>query len=453
MADLSHLTDEQLSVYREMLASKNQPSQPQPKSGTDRMIENIPGSLYKAVTHPTFPGMPVGQGDATHPATFEDFKEKTLPKVIETVKHPLNAIKNSFIDDPVGAGLTAAAMGRGTFPNTAGALEGAVSGGARAAAGEVRPLLSRWSPFMHPAKMIPDLYDSAGNVIRGAKEGAFGPPKPSPFESRAVKTLPSSGGQAFNPKETGIEGTVIPHQATEELDPKLFNKFRDQQTPSVGGRSFDPVNTGITQPPFELTKPGPPMSKPVQKSLNVPNVSNLSDMPVGPTVKPVLPSGRRVPSAAPETLPSKPVTRQATQGPSNPAAPEIASHPVESNSSKVIYDENGKPLSYDDPVNGVNGSDLDIHKKIAQEGIEKRAADSRAKYEDVYQNIIKGNYSPDELRSLSTNPEAKTYLDLKIKDLKHPEGHPKAGHRKYGSGLDPQMVETLAKRLESENAQ
>jgi hypothetical protein len=119
-------------------------------------------------------------------------------------------------------------------------------------------------------------------------------------------------------------------------------------------------------------------------------------------------------------------------------------------------DEQGKPVAYDDPQNPYNGTlgetkestEPDIHDQIAGEGVDKRAADSRAKYEDVYQNVIKGNYTANELRNMG--PEEKTALDLKIKNMKHPEDHPNAGKKKYGTGLNPLVVDSLAKRLESE---
>ena len=90
----------------------------------------------------------------------------------------------------------------------------------------------------------------------------------------------------------------------------------------------------------------------------------------------------------------------------------------------------------------------DIHDQIASAGIAKRAADSRAKYEDVYQNVIKGQYTPEQLRNMT--PELQTEIDMRIKNMKHPEEHPNVGKKKYGTGLNPAVTESLAQRLESE---
>ncbi len=128
------------------------------------------------------------------------------------------------------------------------------------------------------------------------------------------------------------------------------------------------------------------------------SVGSSSTSSQGPTSRPVLPSGRAVPGTVPDIKPKTPTP--------------------------------------------------DIHDQIAMEGLQKRAADSRAKYEDVYQNVIKGQYTPEELRNLT--PEQHTQIDMKIKGMKHPDEHPQAGKKKYGTGLNPAVIDSLANRLEQE---
>ncbi len=153
------------------------------------------------------------------------------------------------------------------------------------------------------------------------------------------------------------------------------------------------------------------------------SVGSSSTSSQGPTSRPVLPSGRAVPggmaTGAPETRAVQPLSQARPQGAETPT---------------------NAPGTF--PTS-------DIHDKIAAEGLQKRAADSRAKYEDVYQNVIKGNYTPEELRNMT--PETQTQIDMKIKGMKHESPHPQAGKKKYGTGLNPAVIESLASRLESES--
>ncbi len=234
-----------------------------------------------------------------------------------------------------------------------------------------------------------------------------------------------------------------------------------------------------------------PISRSPQTISDVPETP---DMPVGPTTKPVLPSGRRVPTAGAETRPVQAVSGKGAQ------ASSVEANAPRPSQRNVIYDENNNPVAYDDPNNPYQGSGTirpvqsrsnaysddgegmkpgteapdrnlpaeerrapkplpsagelheqrtdqyrpsDIHDQVAMEGIQKRAADSRAKYEDVYQNVIKGQYTPEQLRNMT--PELQTELDMKIKNMK------RDGKKKYGTGLNPAVTESLASRLESEN--
>src|ERR1035437_310199 len=130
MADLSQLSDDQLGVYRDMMTKKQSTPVSAPASQPsflNKTISNIPGSLMNAVTHPTFPGMPMGDTTGGKPATFEDFKANTWPKIKNFAQHPIEGIKDTISSDPVGSALTAAALGRGAFPGAAAKVESAIS--------------------------------------------------------------------------------------------------------------------------------------------------------------------------------------------------------------------------------------------------------------------------------------------------------------------------------------
>jgi len=120
MADLSQLSDEQLEVYRDLLVKKSQtnPSDSIPKAKPpdpimaegrmDTAKRSLPGSLLRAVTHPSFPGMPVGQPQTQPGEPLGPTPEK-LGREISSFGHGIMHPE----EDPVGSALNVAALGRG----------------------------------------------------------------------------------------------------------------------------------------------------------------------------------------------------------------------------------------------------------------------------------------------------------------------------------------------------
>lgn len=92
----------------------------------------------------------------THPSDFE-------PKTFDFPP----AIKNLW---PIG--LVDPLVGLSENPTAViSALRGGIPAAAKAAAGEVRPLLSGLSPFRHPFKVLPDLYDAGKNILQAGSKG------------------------------------------------------------------------------------------------------------------------------------------------------------------------------------------------------------------------------------------------------------------------------------------
>lgn len=96
-------------------------------------------------------------------ATYKGFKQD----------HPyLGRVLDSFASDP-GILPMESAVGESLSPlfESGGAIVAGVRGATRAAADQVRPLLSGVNPLEHPLKILPDLYDAGTSVAKGAREG------------------------------------------------------------------------------------------------------------------------------------------------------------------------------------------------------------------------------------------------------------------------------------------
>ena len=388
-----------------------------------------------------------------------DKTKETASGLARPFLHPID----SFESDPVGT----TASWYGAKKLMPGEVPAAIGGASRAAMSQVRPTLDKFS-LWHPLKNVGLGYDAIANTVKGGME-AVHPPENSPFNKFRDVSPPSSGGRSFDPTPTGIEGGNVDQSYKKPLPADAggnFSKYREVTPLHNGGRPIEPTPTNIEGGNTVARTPVARIPSTISDANKTP------DMPVGPTPKPVLASGRRVPNAAPETPPVQAPSAAATQVPTPEPAPQNASRPVTRN---VIHDEQGQPVAYegDAPDHNIpaeegrapktenpmdrpyqemqnrraadaNKEPQDVFDQIAAEGTAKRAADARAKYEDVYQNVIKGNYSPEDLRNLT--PETKTKLDLKIRSGDNLK-------KKYGSGLNPVVTESLAQRLESETPQ
>ena len=275
------------------------------------------------------------------------------------------------------------------------------------------------------------------------------------FEQDPVGTAASwYGAKKLMPSEVGEATSGMGRAAMRQVRPTLDKASIWHPLKNVG-IGYDALKNTV-QGGIDAVRP--PQNSPFNKFREVsPPSSGGTPMSPKPTGFGGSGSGLETPQGEAETRPVQSPTGASTQVPETPTnAPASFSSSYKPVSRKVIMDEQGKPVAYDDPQNPYNGPgtvkesepEPDIHDQIAGEGVDKRAADSREKYEDVYQNVIKGNYTADELRNMG--PEEKTALDLKIKNMKHPEDHPNAGKKKYGTGLNPLVVDSLARRLEAE---
>lgn len=359
-------------------------------------------------------------------------------------------------------------------------------------------------------------------VIKGAYEGgktalsdynAKG--VPSPFNLHPDRTMPSSGGSPFNPRDTGIEGggadlpgpSSIAHES--DIPGGQSGSIKKQALKSVPTRNVSSKgnNNVIGGDPGDLSPSAANDTSTDLPGGQNPNIGSIKKQMMkrvsglGKDTRGSVNLGRFGGSGSgePATVPVAEAPTRPVQSPSEAGTslPESAQAPSTRN---VIYDEQNKPVAYDDPDNPYSGSgtikpvtrtsnaysdqsegmipgteapdhnmpqeeartpkplpsaaDLheqrtdafrpkDVHDQIAMEGLQKRAADSRAKYEDVYNNVIKGQYSPDDLRNMT--PELQTQIDMKIKNMKGD-----AGKKKYGTGLNPAVTESLAQRLEAE---
>lgn len=490
MADLSKLSDEQLATYRDMLAKRSTPTEP---SRLDKTISNIPSSLIRTVTNPYGEGAPMPARENYNRGEYPEQFQDVYPKVKKFFEHPvdntISAVKDQFTENPVGTGLGAAALVRGAAPEFAGNVDKAVTGGMSAAGRQVRPVLDKFS-LWHPFKNIGLLSDAAKNTIQGSRD-AVNPPVTSPFDVRPMRTLPSSGGMPFNPKsvEGGGGENLSPLANIDDLpnpgetgSPKLSKQLL-KKTSSKETRSVTrPGNVGsgeINTPPSASTDIQYPNGmNPTFRKLRDLGKDTSGQFQGHPKVW--ARGLRELAGSEAETQQVRPVTRQGGYVPEAAANEPGAS---QQNVRPVIRDENGVPLMYSDtkapdinqpaqeirPVKKTNPIDKpyegierrraqdegknpdDIFTKIANEGLAKRAADAKAKYEDIYNTHIKGQMSPDQVRSLATDPEARTQFDLKVKAMKHPEGHAKAGQKKYSSGINPDVIDHLASRLEAES--
>lgn len=474
MADLSKLSDEQLAVYRDLIAKRA----PQPATNTEKAISNIPSDLMRTVARPYGEGAPGNAQEnyqrGEYPKQFSDY----IPEIKKFAQHPIdytvNAAKENLINRPIQSTMGVLALLRGAAPEAGANVDRALTGVGKGIVNNTRPVLDKFS-LWHPLRNIGTMYDAGKNVAQSARD-EMNPPVTSPFDIRQVRSNPSSGGVAANPQPTNIEGTVtdarpsniedLPTPAKENQTKKTVNNLKNQlnkftkdtrgsvnlgrfggsgsglETPvnAAETRAVQPVNAGRGQVPEVPTNVPSAFKRNVifdEKSEPV-----AYDDPENPyqgpgTIRPVNSPMRRA---------SDQLMRPGTEAPDvNMPAQEI--RPVKSSSPiDKPYEQMQRRRESDQ---GANPDD--VFTKLAQEGLEKRKADAKAKYDDVYNNVIKGQYTPEQIRTSATDPELKTQLDMKVKSLKHPEGHVKSGKAKYSSGLNPDVIEHLASRLEAEN--
>lgn len=440
MADLSQLSDSELKVYHDMLVQKQIPPNPsdsipkskppipsalQRKPYLQELGSNIGPSVLRSVMS-TASGPQMGGNVNRDSQGHVDLNADIRP-LLNIIKHPID----SFRDDPVQTTNTFTGVAQGVKDLAQNTSAGPViSGAARGARNSaMEPMSARGFGRYLPVP-VP-------KAIAGGIEGEI-------------------IGRHFGiPKTGAVIGTVAPAvKGAYEGGKEALAEYNSNQP---GGSNYqNPIIKRILN-----------LGKDTSGSLNLGRFGGSG-------------SGLEVPTDGPETAAARPVTRQGGQGQGTPTNEPSAS---QQNVRPVIRDENGVPLMYSDtkapdinqpaqeirPVKKTNPIDKpyegierrraqdegknpdDIFTKIANEGLAKRAADAKAKYEDIYNTHIKGQMSPDQVRSLATDPEARTQFDMKIKAMKHPEGHAKAGQKKYSSGINPDVIDHLASRLEAES--
>lgn len=160
------LTDDDLPPGAKPIGETSAAPPAQP-SVMQRAMTNFPQSIINAginlLKGPQMGIQPPAR-DSNQPdlGAWGNFKRNT-----PLVFHPIDTIKEAFANDPVSTlqiPFTLAAHGVGSaVPEAAPYLKGA----GKAAAAEVRPLLTGLNPLEHPFKVLPDLYDSLRNIRNG----------------------------------------------------------------------------------------------------------------------------------------------------------------------------------------------------------------------------------------------------------------------------------------------
>jgi len=415
MADLSQLSDEDLDIYESLLAKKqgdpNKVTMPVPQpeglkgppvSGFKQALQNIPGSLANAVSHPTFPGMPISQpvtapGEELGPTPEKVGRE--LQSFARPFMHPVEALK----EDPVGTTLGAAQILHGGQGKPQQVAMGAAKGAAKGAT-EMVP----FSRYGHKMNLPASLVGAAGGELMGY------------------------GFHALSPKAPLI-GAAIGGSI-----PLIRGAYR-------GGReALNDIRSSERTPDTKW------MEGPVAPLGN-------SDVPVGPIVKPELPSGRKVgkPSEVPvpgaETLPVEPLKPEGGQVPRAEPAPQSA--PIETVSEEVPTTEKIKsPFEIsaephmNDPLfetmlkdQGTHGTRTFINKYIdTVEEIKKVNSELTNKAETI---------TPERLR---TDPSVDKQLEIIIRGTKSAGGSKRKG---LSTRFPKEAKEFLAKLLDEKQSE
>lgn len=354
-----------------------------PQGRLQTAIQNLPGSTLNAVTHPSFPGMPVGESNIPRSQELGPTPEKIgqeLSNFASTFTHPEN--------DPVGSVLTVAQLARGGKGEpqkvALDAVKGAVKGGA-----ETIPF-SRWG---HKMNVPASVAGAAGGELMAWPFASVIPHAPIagaaigaslPFIKGAIK----GGKSAYQDILAGKRAQVGP-------EPPSWMQGDVSKVPESGvsegpitkpelssGRIVGPVEPLPSRLPAERVQgsnapeniPVGPIEKPTLKSgkkagpvehikservASRPDIINRpEDIPVGPVAKPVLASGRKpgslatqeMPVVGLETKPNALVKPEPTLQPEmpviEPEAPKAQETPPEKPISEVPKDEK-KPENKD----------------------------------------------------------------------------------------------------------
>jgi hypothetical protein len=366
------------------------------------MIGNIPGSLKRTLTHPTFPGMPVG-GANIQPGedvgyTKEKFMSQDWPKIKNFAQHPIESIKDYVTSNPVESALGVAAIGRGAAPQTAAKVENYIgprvsavakgvkagvpdilSGGAMIGAGE---LMGQLPGMQWPARIAFD-YPGARAVAHGMHKGF-----------NTTKTEWGNIGKV-NPLEAKTNTPKSPDIAPEMPVKPLGQPVPETPTSAVTTLPVQPVNTPGTQVP----RPG--------------------------TVAPITP-----PDIAKK--PIIPELKETVKGtPDMPLATEVIKPNTQPPGEKLIPDE-----VKTDPMTEIRNKEL-----IAAE---IRAQNAKAKYDDIINYMRKEGVTKKQFAEMT--PEERS---ARVKDMLHeettyfPAEHPTKsgniqtikGQRKYPRGF------------------
>lgn len=100
-----------------------------PPSVATQILQNIPGSALKAITHPSFPGMPYsGPSETIPPEGTPELEAWRNNSGVSGLMNDLKGFIPHPIDDPVGTALMMAQMGRSIPKGTGAVLKGTAKG-------------------------------------------------------------------------------------------------------------------------------------------------------------------------------------------------------------------------------------------------------------------------------------------------------------------------------------
>lgn len=369
----------------------------------EKTISNIPRSLGNVLMHPVgsapmgAPGAKENFARGEYPEQFQD----VLPKIQKFMQHPIDntvsAIKNTISEHPVESAMGVAALGRQAMPETAAKVDAVVGGAAKGAYNSATEMV----PFRYRGHEI----DVPKPILGAAAGGGAG----------WLTHIP--GAKEFGAITGGLAPIV---KGAYEGGKAGLNEFGRVVAPER------PLPAWMTEPDINV-KP------------------NLSDVPIGPVNKPVLPSGRTVgrlqetPATAPETPPVQAVARLSTLQPETPPAAPNAPKAQETAPEKSVSEGENVVKSTENtqetPDQWTWEALKDQHGQAAVDRV-------KAKYSDLASRLKAAKIS------------LETFLDLpqEAKDaiVQSPKHSTQPNRPKYSNGYNPKY-ENLFKELHGQS--
>lgn len=328
-----------------------------PVSKFRQAMTNLPSSLVNTITHPSFPGMPSEQETLKGTPTYMGGKGITPPSPLYDVKQAAHGLMHPE-EDPVGAGLNVAALGRaagrfgkattiqspeGVAETVVGGMKGAVKGGMEptpvfhrglsvdvpkslAGAG-IGGFLGHYTYLPH-GNEIGAAIGSAAPMIKGGMEGAREAVGNIQDRNPPIVQPPT---QQFPPSRQITSGSIKPEPPPDTsgpIEPKLPENYKTPQEAA----SKDSHMPGATQAdefkvaaPSTLSPQGGPIVKP-------PNQVQLPNLP------PMKPIGGNISPGGPSTETATEVMKPGTAPPGEALVPQVpkvnspyAGHPAHAN--------------------------------------------------------------------------------------------------------------------------